>query len=174
MSQLKTCDRCQRNSPQTKTFDVLHPVKVVPKPWYLIGIDLIEAPTTSKKGTKYLLTQTDYFTKYVEAVPLPDKSAYGVAKGLYATFCRHGAPVHVISAQGREFVNQVNQWCKSMKIHIFCRVLLQFFFSAHLCLRKHMKLNCQGVNQLSAPLVSFKRYYDPAKSHLSHLSHFKT
>ena len=128
-------DRCQRNSPQTKTFDVLHPVfKVVPKPWYLVGIDRIEAPTTSTKWNKYLLTQTDYFTKYVEAVPLPDKSAYSVAKGLYSTFCRHGAPVHVISDQGREFVNQVNQWCKSMKIHIFCRVLLLFFFSAHLCL----------------------------------------
>ena len=99
-------------------------MKVVPKPWYLVGIDLIEAPTTSKKGNKYLLTQTDYFTKYVEAVPLPDKSAYSVAKALYSTFCRHGAPVHVISDQGREFVNQVNQWCKSMKLHIFCRIPL--------------------------------------------------
>ena len=55
-------------------------MKVVPKPWYLVGIDLIEAPTTSKKGNKYLLTQTDYFTKYVEAVPLPDKSAYSEQK----------------------------------------------------------------------------------------------
>ena len=30
-----------------KACDVLHPVKVVPKEWYLVGIDLIEAPTTS-------------------------------------------------------------------------------------------------------------------------------
>ena len=91
-----------------KTFDVLHPVKVVPKPWYLVGIDLIDAPTTSQNGSKYLLTQTDYFTKYVEAVPLPNKCADSVAKALYSTFCRHGVPVHIISDQGREFVNQVN------------------------------------------------------------------
>ena len=91
-----------------KTFDVLHPVKVDPKPWYLVGIDLIEAPTTSQNGSKYLLTQMDYFTKYVKGVPLPDKSADSVAKALYSTFCRHGAPVHIISDQGRGFVNQVN------------------------------------------------------------------
>ena len=30
-----------------KACDVLHPVKVDPKEWYLVGIDLIEAPTTS-------------------------------------------------------------------------------------------------------------------------------
>ena len=101
-------------------------MKVVPKPWYLIGIDLIEAPTTSNKGNKYLLTQTDYFTKYVEAVPLLDKSAASVAKALFSTFCRHGAPVHVISDQGREFVNQVNQWRKRSKVYIFCGVLTVF------------------------------------------------
>ena len=27
------------------------------------------------------MTQTDYFSKYVEAIPLPDKSALSVAKG---------------------------------------------------------------------------------------------
>lgn len=92
-----------------KARDVLHPVKVVPKVWYLVGSDLLEAPTTSQDGNRYLLTQTDYFTKYVEATPLPHKSADEVAKGLYSTYCRHGAPVHIISDQGREFVNQVIQ-----------------------------------------------------------------
>lgn len=58
---------------------------------------------------RYVLTQTDYFTKYVEAFPMPEKSALCVAKGLYKSFCRHGAPVHIICDQGREFVNQVMQ-----------------------------------------------------------------
>ena len=56
-------------------------------------------------GNRYILTQTDYFNKYVEAVPLHSKSAEAVAQGLYATYCRHGASVHVISDQGGEFVN---------------------------------------------------------------------
>ena len=29
-------------------------VKVVPKVWYLVGIDLIEAPTTSQNGNRFL------------------------------------------------------------------------------------------------------------------------
>ena len=36
---------------------LLHPVKVVPKVWYLVGIDLIEAPTTSQNGNCFLLTR---------------------------------------------------------------------------------------------------------------------
>jgi len=86
---------------------VLHPVKVVAKVWYLVGIDLIDAGKVSGKGKRYLLTMTDYFSKYVEAIPLPDKSALSVAKGFYKMNCRHGAPAHIISDQGREFVNEV-------------------------------------------------------------------
>ena len=37
---------------------LLHPVKVVPKVWYLDGIDLIEAPTTSQNGNRILLSRT--------------------------------------------------------------------------------------------------------------------
>ena len=35
---------------------LLYPVKVVPKVWYLVGIDLIEAPTTSQNGNRFLLS----------------------------------------------------------------------------------------------------------------------
>lgn len=107
--QIRNCDRCQRNTSESKSYDVLHPVKVVSKVWYLVGIDLIDAGKVSAQGNRYLLTMTDYFSKYVEAIPLPDKSAVSVAKGLYKAYCRHGAPAHIISDQGREFVNQVGQ-----------------------------------------------------------------
>ena len=105
--QINHCDRCQCNAPDYKSYDVLHPVKVVPRVWYLIGIDLVNAHTRSKKGNKFILTLTDYFTKYVEACPIPDKSANSVARALYSTFCRHGSPAHIISDRGGEFVNQV-------------------------------------------------------------------
>ena len=36
---------------------LLDPVKVVPKVWYLVGIDLIEAPTTSQNGNCFLLSR---------------------------------------------------------------------------------------------------------------------
>ena len=52
--------------------------------WDLVGVD---ASKTSTNGNRYLLTQTDYPSKYVEAISLPDKSALNVAKGLYKTYC---------------------------------------------------------------------------------------
>ena len=94
---------------------MLHPVKVVSKVWYLVGIDLIDASKVSAKGNRYLLTMTDYFSKYVKAIPLPDKSAVTVAKGLYKAYCHHGAPAHIISVQGREFLKQVGQRCVQRK-----------------------------------------------------------
>ena len=33
---------------------LLHPAKVVPKVWYSVGIDLIEAPTASQNGNRLI------------------------------------------------------------------------------------------------------------------------
>ena len=66
-------------------------MKVVSKVWYLVGIDLMDAGKVSAKENRYPLTMTDYFSKYVEAIPLPDKSDVSVTKGLYKAYCRHGA-----------------------------------------------------------------------------------
>lgn len=92
---------------QTKSCNMLHPVKVTPQVWYLVGIHLIDAFRTSAEENCYLLTQTDYYSKYIEAIPLPDKSASSVAKGHYKTYCQHRAPAHIISDQGSDFVNQI-------------------------------------------------------------------
>ena len=40
----------------------------------------ISSPSAS--GNRYVLTLSDYFTKWVEAIPLPTKEAHGVGKEL--------------------------------------------------------------------------------------------
>lgn len=106
--QIKLCDRCQRNAPELKTAAIeLQPIAVVPKVWHLVGMDLIGPFTPSHEGFKFVLTMTDYFSKYVEAVPIVDKSAISVASAIYKVYCRQGSPVHIITDQGKEFVNQV-------------------------------------------------------------------
>lgn len=62
------------------------------------------------RGNKYIITVTDYFSKWPEAAPLPDKTAVGVANFLFSIFCRHGWPERIISDQGREFVNAVTRY----------------------------------------------------------------
>ena len=71
-------------------------------------MDLIGPLPKTSRGNKYILTVSDFFSKWPEATALPDKSAIGVAEFLYECFTRHGCCRVKISDQGREFVNQVN------------------------------------------------------------------
>ena len=62
----------------------LHPIPVKPKEWDQVGIDLVGPFTQSRNGNQYLAVMNDYFTKWVEAAPLPDKSAASVAQFIYS------------------------------------------------------------------------------------------
>lgn len=83
--QVRSCDRCQKsNYKLQKSSGPLHPIPVVPKIWNKIGMDLIGPMPETPRGNKYIITLTDYFTKWAEAAPLPDKTALGVAKFIYS------------------------------------------------------------------------------------------
>ncbi len=103
--QIKMCDHCQCNAPQLKTAATeLHPVKVLPQVWCLVvGMDLIGPFQPTALGHKYVLTMTDYFSKYVEAVPIPDKSALSVAQGIHKVYCRQGAQSVSYAIKERSF-----------------------------------------------------------------------
>ena len=83
------------------------------------------------RGNKYVVTLTDYFSKWAEAAPLPSKHAEGVARFIYSVsihmseevntdnynnnilcflqvICRFGSPETLITDQGREFVNELS------------------------------------------------------------------
>ena len=50
----------------------------------MIGIDFIGLLSPeADDGSRYILTLSDYFTKWVEAVPTADKTASGVAASLF-------------------------------------------------------------------------------------------
>ena len=80
---MSPCDVCQKvNGKIACGRPELHPVPVH-SPWFHVGIDFVGpiSPTT-KSGNSYIFTLSDYFTKRVEAVPLPTKEAHGVATAL--------------------------------------------------------------------------------------------
>lgn len=53
-----------------------------------VGIDLIGPLPKTARGNKYIITLVDYFSKWPEAEPIPDKSAKSVAAFLYRMICR--------------------------------------------------------------------------------------
>eukprot|EP00731_Ephydatia_muelleri_P011145 Em0006g39a len=106
---IRTCDICQRmNRKLTCGVPELHPIPVK-SPWYMIGIDFIgPISPPGEDGSQYILTISDYFTKWVEAIPTPDKTATTVANCLFKIFMRMGLPRVILSDNGSEFCNKLN------------------------------------------------------------------
>ena len=65
-----------------KTSATLHPIRVEGEAWHQLGMDLVGPLHITPRGNKYIMTVTDYYTKWAEAVPLKDKSAASVANVL--------------------------------------------------------------------------------------------
>ena len=63
---------------------MLHSIPVESKIFYQMGMDLIGPLPVTSLGNKYIVTLTDYFSKWAEAAPLPSKHAAGVAKLIYS------------------------------------------------------------------------------------------
>ena len=52
------------------------PLQNIPigQPWQMIAVDILKVPL-STNNNHYLLVIQDYFTKWADAIPLPDQSA---------------------------------------------------------------------------------------------------
>lgn len=86
----------------------LHPISMQ-APWHVIGIDFVgPLSPIAEDGSHYILTISDYFTKWVEAVPTPDKSASQVASVLfkvsYILFC----DVKIVFNNNNNYYNYYN------------------------------------------------------------------
>ncbi|VDO68276.1 unnamed protein product [Schistosoma mattheei] len=73
-------------------------------PHQRVGIDIMGPLTTTKNGNRYILVMVNYFTKWCEAVPIPQQDALTVARAFIDHWIsRYGAPVSLHSAQGPAF-----------------------------------------------------------------------
>ena len=58
-----------------------------------VALDIIGPLPKSRRGNKYVLVISDYFTRWAEAVSLPNHEASTVAQALMNEWiCRYGAP----------------------------------------------------------------------------------
>lgn len=71
-------------------------------------MDVIGPLPSTIRGHMYILTVTDLFSKWVEAVPLKTMSAEEVIQCLVNIFLSCGCPKQILSDQGRNFVKQIN------------------------------------------------------------------
>lgn len=109
---IKYCKECVSCS-QRKTSPHLRKVPLVNLPEVLYpfertSMDICGPFVTSYSGNKYLLTFQDYFSKYVEAVAIPDQKAETIARVFVTEIIgRHGTPKQLLTDQGPNFVSAV-------------------------------------------------------------------
>ncbi|TPX30033.1 hypothetical protein SmJEL517_g06288, partial [Synchytrium microbalum] len=102
------CPFCQkRKTPYSNKLGLLSPFVFKEdhkEPFARIAIDLEGPLPQSTKGNKYLVVITDLFSKWPEAIPIPDKTAENVADAICSVMFRHGLPIHIHSDHGSEFI----------------------------------------------------------------------
>ena len=106
---IKSCSLCQSfNASRQKKFGRLHTISPPDGPFQIIGIDYCGPLKTSPRGNKYVLVITDYFTRYVTAISLPNCTAKTTAESLFNEFfCQFGVPETIVSDRGTHFQNQL-------------------------------------------------------------------
>ena len=114
----KTCDVCSSRSGPKKKPRVPLGQYNVGNPMEQIAIDVLGPLLITDGDNKYLLIAANYFTKWVEAYPLPNPEAVTVAGVLVKEFvCRFGTPQIIHSDQGQNFEPAVfTEMCKLLGI----------------------------------------------------------
>jgi len=70
-------------------------------------------------NSRYIIVFTDYFSRWVEAVPIPNKEAKTVAHAFVREIiCRYGGCKELLSDRGTEFLNEMmSEVCKLCNMH---------------------------------------------------------
>ena len=110
---MRECNNCERvkEGPKYKAKLVQSTVSCFLE---RIAIDIVGPLPMTESGNQYILSVTDYFTKWVQAYPLPDQTAQSVADVLASRFfTTFGCPKEIHSDQGRNFESHLfQQLCK--------------------------------------------------------------
>ena len=101
----RECEECQKSKLPIPTRAPLVNVPIG-RPWQMVATDILEVPL-SNRNNRYLLVVQDYFTKWPEAIPIPDQTAARITKEMVKLFCTYGIPDIVHSDQGRNFESTI-------------------------------------------------------------------
>jgi len=117
-SYIAGCETCSKRKGPLQTKRA--PMQIVRSgyPMERIGIDILGELPLTENGNKYVVVISDYFTKWTEALPMPNMEAVTVARLLVEqVVCRFGMPQIIHSDQGRQFESHLFQeMCKMMNI----------------------------------------------------------
>ena len=105
-----TCRACKNPPGYKKGHAKFQTIEVPDVPNERVHMDLFGPLKVSSRGKKYVLVVTDAFTKYVEVVAIPDKTAEVVAEAFFERWvCRYSVPKKVVTDRGWEFCAEFSE-----------------------------------------------------------------
>ncbi|KAL5570108.1 hypothetical protein UlMin_026683 [Ulmus minor] len=107
MNYAQKCQNCQLFGSKIHAPSVnLHPVNA-PWPFHTWALDLIGPISPPSKGHIWILTATENFTKWAEAIPLKKASSEAVAMFILEhIICRFGVPRRILTDNGTPFIGK--------------------------------------------------------------------
>lgn len=104
----RSCEVCMQHAqPRHKDRGKLQSLRAF-EPFALTAMDLVGPLPVSRSGNRYILVFIDYATRWVETEALPNKEAATIANAFNEmVLTRWGAPLHVLTDRGSEFLNEV-------------------------------------------------------------------
>lgn len=86
-------------------------------PLQRVAMDILGPLPLTNRGNKYVVVVADYFTKWVEAYPMPNMEAKTVAELFVSQFvCHFGVPEVLHTDQGRNFESNLLKVCKLLGV----------------------------------------------------------
>ena len=115
---IRSCQVCAVSKGAYRKFRAALADFRVGAPMDRVAVDIMGPLPESLRGNRYILVVVDYFTRWVEAFPLPDQKARTVAHKVVCDFiCRFGTPLELHTDQGRTFESDLFQEvCKLLEV----------------------------------------------------------
>ena len=104
---IANCVLCRHDKAKVQQYP-LQMTEIPDKPFDKIAIDLVTDCETSTSGNKHILTIIDHLTGWLEAFPIPDKSADTIVATLINHYLLvHMCPRYILFDNGTEFKNNL-------------------------------------------------------------------
>lgn len=99
----RSCLKCQRSKIQRHAHNIPEKIPTPDQRFHQVHLDII-GPLPEVRGYKYCLTMIDRFSRWPEAIPLPNMHAQTIAAAFVDNWvARYGTPAIITSDQGRQF-----------------------------------------------------------------------
>ena len=107
-TRVKACPDCLAKIQRVKVRDATHHPRKTGYVGELLFVDLVGPMPVTRDQNKYILTIEDAYSRYVMAIPIPNKEAATVTHHLMARYISvFGTPTAIHSDQGKEFTAEV-------------------------------------------------------------------